>query len=92
MGGIIGIVVVAGIVLLVIRSSRRHKARRDSLHRDNSGAWVWVEFDGSTQRSDIHPDRPGGAWYTKPSDTDGGGGGDSRDSGDDGGGGDGGSD
>jgi hypothetical protein len=80
MVGIVGVLVVAGFVLLVIRSSQRHKARRASLHQDSGGAWVWVDFDGSTRRSDIHPDKPGGAWYTKPSDNDGGG-----DSGDDGG-------
>ncbi|SMX37857.1 hypothetical protein [Maliponia aquimaris] len=86
MGGIIGILVVAGVVLLVIRSSQRHKARRASLHQDGAGTWVWVDFDGSTRRSDIHPDQPGGAWHSKPSDNDGGGGGDSGDSGGDGGG------
>lgn len=74
--------VIVVLVLLQVRWTRRHRARRASLHQDASGSWVWVDFDGSERRADIHPEKPGGAWYSEPSrsdggDNDGGGGGDS---------------
>ena len=69
-----------GIVLWIIWDLRRRKRRRDSLHYDrDSGVFVWVDFDGSTQRSTKDPRDDDGAW----ADSDGGG-----DSGGDGGGGD----
>ncbi|MDF9301355.1 hypothetical protein P5P81_01910 [Tritonibacter mobilis] len=42
---------------------RRHKRRRDSLKREPDGTWVWVDFDGSENRSTAHPARPGGKWW-----------------------------
>lgn len=60
------------------------RRRRKSLHQEG-GVWVWTEWHGGQRSSDVHPDTPGGAWYSGGSDGhgasggwggDGGGGGD----------------
>lgn len=56
--------VVAWIVWSQVRRSKRVRSRRESLHHDGAGYWVWTDFDGSTQRSKTHPDDPGGAWFS----------------------------
>lgn len=62
-------------------SANRNQKRRASLRKDDeSGLWIWTEFDGSSKSSKIHPDEKGGAWYTESSSSDG------FDGGDDGGG------
>ncbi|WP_136442181.1 hypothetical protein [Pacificoceanicola onchidii] len=54
-----------GIWVLILRQ-RRYRKRRDSLHQDSSGSWVWTDFDGSPRSSLTHPDRKGGDWYSEP--------------------------
>lgn len=80
---------IAAIVLILIvwtqvQRNRRYKARRESLHQDSAGFWVWTDFDGSTRQSNTKPDSSGGAWFHESSDR----GGDGFDGGGDGGGGD----
>ena len=61
------VLILAIFASIKLRSSIRHRARRESLYRDGTGTWVWMEFDGSTRRSEIHPERPGGAWHSESS-------------------------
>ncbi|MBY6163129.1 hypothetical protein KUV73_19765 [Mameliella alba] len=65
-------------IWLSVRDQRRKARRRATLRQDGS-TWIWIDFDGSTRRSDIHPERPGGDWYSdggSDSGSDGGDGGD----------------
>lgn len=50
----------------------RCRLRKKSLTYSN-GIYVWIELDGTTQSSTIHPEQPGGAWHND-SDGDGDGG------------------
>ncbi len=80
-------IIAVGLIAFVwwqIRQIQRHKARRNSLHQDGGGFWIWTDFDGETRRSGTHPDEPGGAWYSSSDNGEGGG----SDGGGDGGGGD----
>lgn len=45
------------------RERRRTHRRRSSLRSLPDGRWVWTEPDGTEMVSNIHPDRPGGAWF-----------------------------
>ncbi|MEP5212060.1 hypothetical protein, partial [Sulfitobacter pontiacus] len=63
----------AAFAIWLVWDQRRVSKRRKSLHQDISGVWVWTNFDGSEQRSDIHPESPSGAWFCEgPSDGGGG--------------------
>ncbi|MGD1882039.1 MAG: hypothetical protein ACFB11_06900 [Paracoccaceae bacterium] len=42
----------------------RRQKRRATLYRDETGFYVWVDFDGRKCRSRTHPEKPGGAWYS----------------------------
>ncbi|MGH1416172.1 MAG: hypothetical protein ACRBB0_21975 [Pelagimonas sp.] len=55
------------VVLAVLRwrEKRRKERRWQSLRSLPGGLWIWTEHDGTEMRSDIHPQRPGGAWFNE---------------------------
>lgn len=67
--------VIAAVVSVSIWDANRKRKRRETLRRDDSGAYVWIDFDGSERRSTKHPEEKGGEWHSEGGAGDGGDGG-----------------
>lgn len=57
--GAIVLVIGANIAFRLYKTSKRRK----SLHRDDAGFYIWIDFDGNECRSRNNPDAANGEWH-----------------------------